>query len=183
MSNKEPWGEGTPWKNKSAFMSYVRGAIRRAWMRHPTKLNVIKNTRYKIPNPNPKGRAKTVFGFDCECCGNTFTVSEGHVDHKNPVGSLNDLEDVQGFIDRLLFVREEDLRLICRNCNYILAYQEKHNLTFEQAKVEKKVIAFAKESLTKQLQTLKSLGVVPDKETKVACKKAYRNYLKQREES
>ena len=51
------------WKSKSAFMSYLRGGIRRScWMKHPVKLEFIKNNRQRIPNPNTKGKAAEVWG-------------------------------------------------------------------------------------------------------------------------
>ena len=112
MGMKEPWGDGTPWRNSTAFFTYLRGCLRKAWSRHPTKLNLIKNKRYQIPNPNPKGKKLTVFGAECEMCGGEFPLSEIQVDHKIPAGQLNKTEDIQGFVERLLYVTEDDLKIV-----------------------------------------------------------------------
>lgn len=144
MSNKEPWGPGTPWKNSVAWFTYLRGCLRKAWSTNPIKLNVLKNSRKQIPNPNPKGNKPTVWGFDCELCGNTFPIKEGQIDHKTPAGSLQKTEDIPGFIIRLLYVREEDLRLICKGCNSALAYADKCGISFEDAWIEKQAIQICK---------------------------------------
>ena len=51
------------WKTESTFLSWIRGNVRRnLWSRHPVKIEFIKNNRIRIPNPNPKGKAKEVWG-------------------------------------------------------------------------------------------------------------------------
>lgn len=156
--NKEPWGEGTPWKNSTTFFSYLRGCLRLAWKRHPTKLAKIKNTRYRIPNPNPNGRAKTVFGFKCEMCHNEYPMSECQVDHIEAAGKLNKTEDIQGFVERLLYVTEDDLRLVCKTCNSALSMSDKSGISFEEALVQKKVIAKMKLPKPQQDKILAKYG-------------------------
>lgn len=138
---KEPWGEGTPWKNSVAFFTYLRGCLRKAWSNNPIKHNLIKKVRKQIDNPNPNGKKKTVFGFTCELCHNDFVLSQGQVDHKVAAGSLRKTEDIQGFVERLLYVTEDDLRLICKGCNSALAYADKQGVTFAQALIDKEIIA------------------------------------------
>lgn len=151
MSNsKEPWGEGTPWKNSVAFFTYLRGCLRKAWSNNPIKHNLIKKVRKQIENPNPNGKKKTVFGFTCELCHNDFVLSQGQVDHKTPAGSLRKTEDIQGFVERLLYVTEDDLRLICKGCNSCLSYADKEGITFETARIEKAVIEICKNKQDKQ---------------------------------
>ena len=156
---KEPWGSGTPWKNSVAFFTYLRGCLRKAWSSSPIKHNLIKKKRKQIPNPNPNGKKSTVFGFTCELCSGTFVLKDGQVDHKTPAGSLQRTEDIQGFVERLLYVTEEDLRLICRGCNSALAYADKQGITFEQALIEKSIIKLMKEKSDRQW--LEERGIVP----------------------
>lgn len=157
---KEPWGyEGSPWKNKTEWMTFLRGCLRSAWSKHPTKHNVIKKSRKRIPNPNPKGRVATVWGFTCPLCGDTFPTSEGQVDHIVPAGSLLEKEDIQGFVERLLWVVEEDLRLICKGCNSALAYADKQGIPFAEAKAIKEAIKIIKEK--KDLTWLEERGILP----------------------
>lgn len=145
ITDKEPWGEGTPWKNSTAFFTYLRGCLRKAWSRHPTKLNVIKKQRKQITNPNPKGNKPTVFGFTCELCEKDHVLKDGQVDHINPAGTLTKTDDIQGFVERLLYVREEDLRLVCKGCNSAMVIAEKQGISYEMAIVEQKVIAICKQ--------------------------------------
>jgi len=144
--DKTPWGEGTPWESSTQFFTYLRGCLRLSWKRHPTKLKVIKERREQIPNPNPRGNKSTVFGFKCEMCHNQFALKDCQVDHITPAGSLKKKEDIQGFIERLLWVTEDDLRLVCKPCNNALAMAEKQNITFEEATLQKKAIEILKDS-------------------------------------
>ena len=157
----QPWGEGTPWKTSSSFFSYIRGCLRRGWNTNPIKLNKLKSKRYQIPNPNPRGSRKTVWGADCEVCGGTFVMKDINVDHIVPAGQLNKREDIQGFVERLLFITEDSLRIVCVDCNSALAYAERYGLTYEQAKKEKEVIAIINSGVVKQKAFLKKHGVTP----------------------
>lgn len=176
-----PWGENTPWKNSVAFFTYLRGCLRLAWKRHPTKLKVIKDKRKQIDNPNPKGNKPTVFGFTCEICDLNYPIKEGQVDHKKPAGSLRCKEDIQGFVERLLWVTEEDLRLICKGCNATLALADKQGKTFEDARIEKLAIQWEKDNkgVANQRKLLLEYGVVnADKLKASEIREAYVTYLK-----
>lgn len=155
----EPWGDGTPWKNSTAFFTYLRGCLRKAWSRHPTKLNVIKKQRKQIPNPNPRGNKPTVFGFTCELCKKDYTLKEGQVDHIVPAGSLTKTEDIQGFVERLLYVREEDLRLVCKGCNAAMVIAEKQGISYDMAIIEQQVIYLCKQKASDQDKFLAKNGI------------------------
>jgi hypothetical protein len=156
---REPWGEGTPWKNSVAFFTYLRGCLRKAWSTNPIKHNLIKKRRKQIPNPNPNGKKATVFGFTCEMCDNDYIISQGQVDHINPAGSLRKTEDIQGFVERLLYVTEDDLRLICKGCNSALSHADKMGITYAEAIIEKTAIELCKQK--KDLQWLRDRGLQP----------------------
>ena len=95
MTDKVMWGENTPWKTSTAFFTYLRGCLRKAWVRHPVKLNLIKSKRKQIKNPNPRGKKPTVWGFTCELCNKEYVAKEGQVDHRVGAGQLNKTEDIQ----------------------------------------------------------------------------------------
>lgn len=147
---KKIWGPNTPWKTESAWWGYLRGCLRKAWSRNPIKLNLLKKKRRQIVNPNPRGKKDTVFGFDCDVCSNTFVMSEGEVDHIVGAGSLKSVNDIQGFVERLLFVTEDDLRLVCKGCHRAITYAEKTGMTFDDAKIEKEAIRLGAEGLDKE---------------------------------
>ena len=157
--NKEPWGDGTPWKNSTAFFTYLRGCLRKAWSRNPIKLNVLKKRRYQISNPNPNGKKPTVWGATCAMCENDFVLKEINVDHIIPAGQLNQTEDIQGFVERLLYVTEDDLRLVCKGCNSALAYADKHSVSFTQALLIKKAIEI--QNTKQDKQWLSERGITP----------------------
>lgn len=156
----KPWEDPrTPWKTKSAFMSYIRGCLRKAWNQHPVKLSVLKNQRKQVPNPNPRGNKKTVWGFECPLCGTEDVIKNAQVDHIKPAGTLVDISDIQQFAENLLVVVEEDLRLICKNCNSALAYSDKQGISFGEARAVKQAIAIQKDLDDKQW--LRENGISP----------------------
>lgn len=160
MFEKRPW-ECYPniWKNSTAFFTYLRGALRKAWVNNPVKLEYIKSKRKQISNPNLKGNKKTVWGFTCDCCGKDYPIKECQVDHKIPAGSLNQLEDIQGFVQRLLCVTDNDLQLVCKGCHSIITYSQRMGLSLTEAALKKKVITFTKLSSGEQKDTLKRCGI------------------------
>lgn len=158
---KNPWGVNTPWPKQVNFFTYLRGCLRKAWSNNPIKLQVLKNKRKQISNPSPKGKKPMVWGFDCEMCGSTFPISEGQVDHIHPAGTLRETEDIQGFVERLLFVTEDDLRLVCKTCNSALAMSDKTKKSYEECLIDKQAIAIMKSKQDKQWLTER--GITPGK--------------------
>lgn len=140
------------WKSKSAFMSYLRGGIRRScWMKHPVKLEFIKNNRQRIPNPNPKGKAAEVWGGECNVCKNLFVQSQLAVDHiREFSATLKEIKDIQSFVELISLVTEDDLQFVCKDCHDTISYSQKHNCSFEEAKAEKTAIELIKKGVDKQ---------------------------------
>ena len=148
------------WKTKSAFMSWLRGGIRRSlWNKSPIKLEYIKKHRKRIPNPNPKGKVETVWGGSCGLCGEDFVLAQLDVDHKEGNHSLNELSDIQSFIENIVLVTEDDLQFACKTCHKIKNQQQRKGISFEQASYEKIAIDLIKKKLDKSW--LESRGVVP----------------------
>ena len=154
------------WKTKAAFMSYLRGGVRRAcWMKHPVKLEFIKNNRERIPNPNPKGKTSEVWGGRCNVCKNLFVQSQLSVDHvREYSATLKDVSDIQKFVELISLVTEDDLQLVCKDCHDTISYSQKHGCSLEEAKVRKKHILIAKEKRFKS--ELEARGVVVPKTIK-----------------
>jgi transcription elongation factor Elf1 len=159
MNDKVPWGEGTPWPKKNNFFNYLRGCLRKAWVNNPIKIQVLNKRRKQIVNPNPKGKKPMVWGFDCEMCNEESVIANCQVDHIHPAGSLQEIEDIQGFIERLLFVTEDDLRLVCKDCNNALAMADKQGISFNEAIIEKKIIKICKEKKDKEF--IQEKGLIP----------------------
>lgn len=147
------------WKNSTAFMTFLRGCFRLGWQKHPLRISVVNKKRKQIDNPNPNGKKPTVWGFTCEMCHKDFVISEGQVDHIKAAGKLQSKEDIQGFIERLMFVTEDDLRLVCKGCNNALAMAEKQGITYSEAMREKEIIAIIKSK--KEREVLLAAGITP----------------------
>lgn len=71
-------------------------------------------------------------------------MSHCQVDHIKPAGSLQKTEDIQGFVERLLYVSEDDLRLVCKECNSALALADKQGISIEKALATKAAIELCK---------------------------------------
>lgn len=92
-------------------------------------------------------------------CGGEFPLNKINVDHIVPAGQLNCTEDIQGFVERLLYVTEEDLRLVCVDCNSALAYADKYGVTYEEACLIKIAVSLQNKKMDKEF--IKSKGLTP----------------------
>lgn len=159
--SESPWIQHPNiWKTKSAFMSWLRGGIRRSlWNKSPIKLEYIKKHRKRITNPNPKGKVETVWGGTCALCKQDHVIAHLDVDHKEGNHSLNELTDIQSFIENIVLVTEDDLQFACKTCHKIKNQQERKGISFEQASYEKIAIDLEKKKLT--ISWLESKGIKP----------------------
>ena len=133
-----------PWKTSGAFWTWMRGGLRRSlWMRHPVKLALLKEKRYRAPlgRVSKSGIAQLVWAIDCSVCAQCVKQSNAEVDHIHEAGSLKSVEDIQPFIERLAFVTPDDLRVVCKPCHKILTMMSRYDMTFDEAKKRKQEIA------------------------------------------
>lgn len=150
MTNK-PWVEfPSIWKTESAFMSFLRGGIRRSlWSRSPIKVEFLKSRKKRIANPNPRGKVKEVFGATCEICNKDFPMKDIEVDHKQGGHSLKTIDDIQKFIEGIVCVSFDDLAILCKPCHKNKTHSEKKGVTLEQATAERIAIALIKDKQDK----------------------------------
>ena len=163
----KPWEEYPQfWKTEAAFLSYIRGGIRRhLWAKNPVKLEFIKESRRQIVNPNPKNRTRfpTVWGATCESCGKDFATKDMEVDHKTGEYSLRKVEDIQSFVEGIVFVRKEDLALLCKPCHKSKTYAERTGMSIKDAMIEKQAIAICKLPVKEVRAWLTDRNIIPDK--------------------
>ena len=139
------------WKTESAYMSWIRGGIRRSlWNRHPVKLEFIKLNRVKIPNPNPRGKVAEVWGGVCVLTGETHVIANLEVDHRIGNHSLQTLKDIEPFVKGIVDITLEDLQFVSKEAHKIKSYAEKQSISFEEAKIEKEVIEIIKQKKEKE---------------------------------
>ena len=96
------WTEGR-------YKTFVRSALRRAWMKWPVRADVLLDAR----RPSQSDNKRLKWEYHCVSCGGWFAAKEVAVDHIEPVGSL---DDASQFIGRL-FCEIEGLQVLCHGCH------------------------------------------------------------------
>lgn len=146
----EPWKEeGSPWKSEAEFLSWVRGVLRRGWSKHPIKLEYIKRNRKRIKNPNPKNapRFPEVWGMTCALCKKDKAQGDIEIDHISDTGgTFKKLEDAVEYMKHLFMVNFSKMRSVCKPCHKIESHRQKTGVSFEEAAVQKRVIAVMKDT-------------------------------------
>lgn len=138
------------WKTESAFLSFIRGGVRRhLWSKNPVKLQFMKESRVKMVNTNPRSMKAhpTVWGFECSQCRKQIVGTNCEVDHKKGGHSLRKVEDIQKFVEGIVFIRKQDLAILCKPCHKAKTYAESQGLSFEDAVATKQAIEMNKESV------------------------------------
>lgn len=134
------------WKSRSAVMSWLRGGIRRAlWNRCPQKVEFIKKHRIRIPNPNPRGKVKEIWGGVCGLTGEVLPLNLIEIDHKSGNNSLTSLDDIQSFIEAIALATEDDLMMVSKEAHRAKTHAERRGISFEEALAEKEIIAREKD--------------------------------------
>lgn len=175
--NKEPWIEWEHiWPTKAKFMAWLRGGIRRAcWNRSPIKHEVIKKKRKRVLNEKTSNE---VWGGACYLCQQDFLQKDLQVDHIKGGHSLKEISDIQEFVEAMTCLSEDDLDLICKDCHKTKTLAERKGISYEEAKVEKQIIAFGKLKAEDQQKEMRRLGI-QTKPTKKARMEEYKKWLMQ----
>lgn len=177
-----PW-EDSPsvWASESKFWQWMRGNLRKAlWQHYPVRTTYKKEHTWNVTvaerkKYNLSNRVKRV--GRCELTGEIHAASNLEVDHISPAGSLKSWEDVGDFIGRLLCPKE-NMRLVSKEAHRIHTYAERWGMTFEEAKLEKEVIAFSKLTTSEQSDILISLGFAKEEFSNATKRKnCYRKHL------
>lgn len=178
----EPWNQcPNVWKTEAQFFIWMRGQMRRAWARHPVKVAYMQQHRERVPLgrktiKNPEG---LVWGCRCEHCNHLFKQIECEVDHINAAGSFKGWDDFEAWMYKLMHINFSSIRILCKTCHRIISYAERRGMSFDEAKLEKKVIAFTKLPIKQQKEML--IG-----NTHILCtnaklrRAAYKQYLQER---
>lgn len=153
-----PWDDVPHiWEDEKSYMGWLRSQTRRVWSKHPIKTEYKKARRYKAP-VGVKG--KEVFVSDCEICGEQCRNTQ--VDHIVAGGSFNNWKTYTEWAKRILWVTFSDIRELCIPCHEIVTLSQKKGITFEEAAIEKKVIAVTSLKATPQKEWLLSKGITPE---------------------
>lgn len=148
MRNKNPWEEfPNIWKSEAAFITWIRGGLRKLWSKHPVKLEFMKANRKRIKNPNPTAskRFPEVWGAQCNVCKKDFVQNDIQIDHKGDEGTFTTLSEIEAYARHLYMVGFEDLQSVCKPCHKIINHSQRTRTSFEQAAMLKEVIRIFKE--------------------------------------
>ncbi len=98
--------------SEKTVLEFVRRYLRKASLRwKPIYETRLRNRRpYKGPVKNRK------YEYRCEDCNKHFPSGGVQVHHVEPVGPLRSLDDLAGFVTRLL-CEGGGLRLLCKACH------------------------------------------------------------------
>jgi hypothetical protein len=140
---------------KSAMVAMVRGAVRKSWMKSPTKLAYLHS---KIqPDLDDTNRRK--WKVTCECCGGSFKMDEIEIDHKHGNHSFLTPEDFLNYFEKILMVGFDDLSALCKECHATKTLSEKLGIGLKDAAAHKQAIAIIKKKQDKEW--LISNGITP----------------------
>jgi 5-methylcytosine-specific restriction endonuclease McrA len=93
------------------YRTFIRSAMRRAWMKWPPKYECLHAARRPYVGPNKKQK----WEFQCAHCRDWYMGKEVAVDHIIPWGSLEGLTLDQAW-SRLL-VGVSQLQVLCTTCH------------------------------------------------------------------
>lgn len=143
------------------MVQMVRSSIRQAWMKSPTKLAYLY--MHTIPDMDPTTRTKWL--VQCECCKQKFKVNEVEVDHITGCHSFLKVEDFEQYFNNILMVDFSGLQILCKDrCHATKTLSEKLGISFEEALIEKEVIAICKGD---EKSWLKKKGITPASNAKL----------------
>ena len=141
--NKAPWSDCPEvWKDEKAFFNWLRSQTRRVWSRHPIKIEYKKGRRFKAPIGL---KDKEVWACHCEICNELVPSGKCEIDHIEAGGSFTDWKTYTEWARRILWVTFDDIRELCKECHEVVTLSQRMGISFEQAKVEKAIIAACKE--------------------------------------
>lgn len=103
---------------KSQFSSFIRSMLRRGSFRWLPRKKALESAR----RPSESANARLKWEFQCAECQKWFPQKEVAVDHKQPCGSLDDLN---GFVARLYPEDPAAFQVLCKKCHKSKTNQER----------------------------------------------------------
>lgn len=141
---------------EAKFWSYLRGCLRRGlWEKSPMKFKFKEKTSLKPPD-GYKGRGKK--GHICGLTGEWSMTSKNEVDHLDGHKPLLSEEDIIPYIIHLL-ATEDDLQVVNKEAHKVKSYAERMGISFEEALLEKQVIAYMKKPVKELKELLTENGL------------------------
>ena len=120
MGKKTPPFKNNPKWTEARFFSFIRSSLRSAFRKWGPKYEVLNDAKrpaeYEWWNAEGNRQLNVQWEYKCAGCGEWFMRKEVEVDHIEPVGSLQDFDDLPGFTERM-FTSKDGLRVLCYQCH------------------------------------------------------------------
>jgi len=139
---------------ESAYFGWIRSALRAKSLRWLPRAKALELARrpYKGANKLQK------WEYQCAICKQWGRMKDMVVDHfPKSCGSITCVEDIGKFATTL-FCEVDNLRVLDKECHDIHTLAESMKISFEDAKIEKQIIAITKQSSAKVVAYLKKHG-------------------------
>lgn len=131
---------------ENALKQIIRGAVREKWMYQNSKLHFLESK--KEADMRPETRTRGVWG--CTICKGKFKSDEVNVDHISQEESFTSLDDIMSWASSILNAGGSDeLQILCIPCHDIKSHVDKTGLSWEEATLDKKAIAWLKPAVNK----------------------------------
>lgn len=126
---------------EAQWLAWIRSALRSRWLRWLPRAQALEAAR--VPYNGPNKRRK--YSYRCAICGkDDFSGSEVQVDHfPRDAGSIKSIDDIGNFCNNL-FCEVDNLRVLCLEDHAIYTLSQSQGISFEEARVLKKVIEVEK---------------------------------------
>lgn len=136
------------WKTKAQYFNWLRGGLRKLWSDYPLRKEWKKGQLRPLTQEEKlvkKYHPSTKNVGQCVMCKEWMAGSKLECDHLHPSNGCKDWGDINGFLRYCATALPNELQLCCKPCHAIKTYAERMGITFEQAKIEKQLIAICKD--------------------------------------
>lgn len=140
---------------ENELIRIVRKAIDSAWMTAANKLVFLEDR--VMHDMNPATRTKWL--VECNQCGKMFKLADVQIDHRIGEFACTNREEFYAYILSRLDVGFDDLQVLCIPDHEIKTLGERLGITFEEARIEKAVIAIMKQKASVIDKWLSDRGV------------------------
>lgn len=165
MSRINPWehklAPKVNWKTKSNYFVWLRGQLRRIWADNPLRKEWKKQQLRPVTKEEKSAKkfhTSTKNVGQCYLCKKWFAGSKLECDHVQESNGCYDFETAEQFLWHCGADDPSNWALACKPCHKIKSYADKQGISFEDAKVEKEVIALTKKSIADQKKLLSFHG-------------------------
>lgn len=117
---RTPPFEAYPSWSTAKFWGFLRSGMRSTYNRWPAKWDVLNKSKRAFTGAGKQQK----WEYLCAKCEKYHKQKDVSVDHTIPAGSLNNFDDIAGFVERL-FVGPEHLQVLCKSCHNTKTQEER----------------------------------------------------------